>query len=155
NRQALFGPDHPETLEAMGGLAGAHAGARQRDKSARLLEQLLEKQRAIYGPTHGSTLGTMHSLAVNYEDLDRRDESLALVEKVQEARKSASSVFFKLCFAYACQRAGKLDQAEHLLREALEQCRKQHDSPSQREQTANTLGWLARTLLLKRQYDEA
>jgi tetratricopeptide (TPR) repeat protein len=100
----------------------------------------------------------MQSLALTYDYLDRLDDSIALYERVLETERSAgheNNIYLRLCFAYACQQAGKLDRAERLLRDALERCRKQPNSLGQRTQTANTCGWLARTLLLKKQYDAA
>src|SRR5262249_39391390 len=60
-----------------------------------------------------------------------------------------------MTFAHACMVAGQLDRAERLLREALENCRNQPSSFGVRVQTANTCGWLAQTLFLKKQYDAA
>src|SRR5262249_51139009 len=105
-----------------------------------------------------SALDTMHALALNYNYLDRLDDSIALYERVLEFYQSTgpeNQIYLRLCLAYACQRAGKLDRAERLLRDALERCRKQPSSFGHRVQTANTCGWLARTLLLKKQYDAA
>jgi serine/threonine protein kinase len=159
NRQTILGPDHPETLSCVGSLSDAYWAAGKWDASVQLFEQLLEKQRVICGPTHPSTLDTMHSLAMNYEFVDRLAESIALHESVLEHLRSTTGpegqIWCMMTFAQVCQRAGKLDQSERLLREALEQIRKQEDCLKRRNTIANTLGWLARTLQLKGQYAEA
>jgi serine/threonine protein kinase/tetratricopeptide (TPR) repeat protein len=158
NRRATLGPDHPETLGAMNGLANAYSYAGEWDKSVRLWEQSLEKHRVLLGPTHPSTLGIMHNLAIDYKNLNRLAESIALYEEIRKHDESGwgreQQIYYRLCFSIACQQAGKLDQAELLLREALELARKRDDSLGQ-FQKANTLGWLARTLLLKKQYGDS
>jgi tetratricopeptide (TPR) repeat protein len=161
SRKARLGPDHPETLVCVFELAGDYQFVGQWATSGRLLEQLLEKQRNICGPMHPATLDTMHWLAMNYGGVDRFAESLALHEQVLEVRKSAlgpeheSTTWCMLTFAQVCQRTGRLEQAERLLRGALEQTRKRDDSLGRRQGTANALGWLARNLLLQEQYTAA
>jgi tetratricopeptide (TPR) repeat protein len=161
NRTAVLGPDHPETIDCARRLAAAYGYAGEFETSAPLWEQLLAKHLVLRGPKHVDTASAMHHLAIDYMCLDRLPESLALFEKVLEIYKStlgptdAGTTWCMLCFAQACQQAGKLDQAESLLREALEQIRKRDDSTGRRGATANALGWLARTLLLKKQYTAA
>jgi tetratricopeptide (TPR) repeat protein len=121
---------------------------------------VLEKQRAILGPAHADTLDTMHNLAMNYGDVDRFAESLTLHEKVLELRKSTyghenNPAWCLRTFAQVCQRAGKLDEADRLLRDALAHTRKQNDSHAQRLGKANSLGWRALNLLLQQQYATA
>jgi len=153
SREATLGPDHAETLACLGGLASAYGNAGQWDTSVRLFEQLLDKQRTTSGTTHPSTFGAMHALAINYFLVDRFDESIALHVKVLDFRKSMlvrgdrSTTGCMMSFAQACQRAGKLDQADQLLREALQQLRKSQDSMGGLNARANALGWLGRNLL--------
>jgi serine/threonine protein kinase len=123
-----FGPDHPETLAAVVNLAGAYHNAGQWDVSIPLLEQVLEEQRTICGPKDPSTLGTMHDLALWYMDVNRLDESMTLHEQYLEVIKSqnrpVSEVSWAMrTYAQACQRAGKLDRADRVLRELLELAR--------------------------------
>ena len=58
-------------------------------------------------------------------------------------------------FAEACQRAGDLDRADQLLRDALELHRKKEDSLIRRNNIANQLGWLALNLLLQERHGDA
>ena len=60
-----------------------------------------------------------------------------------------------MTFAQVCQRAGKLDRADQLLREVLEHTQKRADSIGRQYTRANILGWLSRNLLLQERYDEA
>jgi tetratricopeptide (TPR) repeat protein len=159
-RRARLGPDHPETLSCVRSLALAYQFAGQLDSCARLLEQVLEKYFATNGPLHPATLEVMQALAWTYALTGRLADSLALHEKVHAARLVAfgpdhDPTWGVLVFSQVCQWAGRLDQADRLLRDALEQYRKRDDSLASRAQKANTLGWLALNLLLQEQYAEA
>ncbi len=158
--EALRGSDHPVTLACMTDLAGAYQFAGQLDTSGRLLEQLLEKRRNIFDPTDANTLRTMAIQAWNYGLMGRFPESIALYDKYHESLKStfgpvAGSDQVKTHFAEVCQWAGKLDHAERLFREALSQDRKGRDSLGWRSRIANSLGFLALTLVMQERYDEA
>jgi serine/threonine protein kinase len=162
NRTAMLGPDHTDTLECMAGLATAYGMAGEWGTSVPLWKELLRKRTTIFGPTHPSTLGAMHQLAMNYRSLDRFAESMALHEKVLDGLKSIygpehdSMIWPMQTFAEVCQRAGKFDRADQLLRAVLEQIPKNRkDSLGSRNNTANALGWLAVNLLLQERYDEA
>jgi tetratricopeptide (TPR) repeat protein len=159
HRRQLFGPDHPETLEAVVSLAQNYHAAGHWEMAIQLLEPLLEKQRTNRGPKDPSTLGKMHTLAMCYMEVNRLKESMALHEQVLEDHKSqnrpAEVAWTMRTFAQACQRAGKLDRADQLLREALEIDRNHEDSQACRNGRGNTLGWLALNLLLQQRYDEA
>jgi tetratricopeptide (TPR) repeat protein len=125
------------------------------------MEELLEKQRSICGPAHTDTLHNMHQLALIYMNVNRFTDSIALHEKLLELYTSASdgkhdsTTWCMLTFAQACQRAGKLDQADRLLRGALSQIRNRDDSLGRRQGKANALGWLALNLLLQQKCVEA
>jgi tetratricopeptide (TPR) repeat protein len=158
----MLGPDHTDTLQCMAGLASAYGFAGEWGTSVRLLEEVLAKRSTICGPRHPSTLGTMHLLAMNYRDTDRFTESIELHEKVLDGLKSTygpehASMYLPMqTFAMVCQRAGKFDRADQLLRALLKQYPKNRkDSLRSRNDTATALGWLAVNLLLQEQYDEA
>ena len=160
NREDALGSDHPETLAALNDWASAYWLAGRYERSVPLLEQLLNKQRDICGPTHSQTIGTMHAPAMNYLEADRLDESIKLHEALLEALNNLGAgnelpSWPLRTFAQACQRAGRLDRADKLLREALATDRNAADSQRQRNGTANTLGWLALNLYLQERYDEA
>jgi eukaryotic-like serine/threonine-protein kinase len=157
-RTATLGPNHPETFAAIGVLGAAYRTAGQWATSIPLLEKLLEEKRTVCGPTHASTLRTMHELAMNYWDVDRFDESTALHEKALDALKITTGPDYMgwiRTFAMVCQRAGKLDQADRLWREAIELNQKREDSVGTRIQRAGFLSFLSLNLLLQERYDEA
>jgi serine/threonine protein kinase len=165
-RRQMLGPDHPETLACLSHLAAAYCWGRQFDQSVRLYEQVLEKQRTICGPTHPETLDTMLGLAEAYRDGGRLAEALALYERLLDSLKSTHGPvspsnyleifhFPMVTFARACQRAGELDRAERLLREALAILQKRKPSPFWRAERAKLLAFLANNMYLKQHYAEA
>ena len=121
-RGVYFGSDQPETVASVSDLAAAYGQAGQWETSAQLLERLLESCRVVVGPEDGETLGVLHSLALNYGHLDRLEESLLLHQKVLDGFGAGTDpenrIWCLMTFAQVCQRAGKLDQSERLLREA-------------------------------------
>jgi serine/threonine protein kinase/tetratricopeptide (TPR) repeat protein len=157
NRTKTLGTDHPETLTNEQNLVAAYDAAGQYDKSIPLAEQLLEKQRTICGPTNSRTMATMYILALSYREVGRLDESIALYEQNLETVRSQNAPIapYILGLAQACQLAGKLDRADKLLREALQELQTAEDSHRNRNGMANTLGWLALNLSLQRRYAEA
>ncbi|MFO0808810.1 MAG: tetratricopeptide repeat protein [Gemmataceae bacterium] len=160
-QSARLGPGHLETLACVCDLAEAYHLASRCEMSIPLLEQTLEKQRTIFGPTHASTLGTMQILAWHYSEARRFPEALSLYPKVWDTFKTTNDpgqeppADWCIRFGLTCQRAGKLDQADPLLRKALEQLQKREDSVSRRAGRDNFHGWLALNLLLQERYDEA
>jgi serine/threonine protein kinase/tetratricopeptide (TPR) repeat protein len=154
-REATCGRGHIETLACLGNLAGAYEMAGDWKRSTLLWNQVLGEYRVKFGPTDPATLGAKHNLANCYLSLDRLQEAQEIYQEILDATpKPEDQVYCKLCFAYACQQAGKLDQGERLLREALDISRKRVDV-TRRLQTANAQGWLARNLLLQNRYVEA
>jgi serine/threonine protein kinase/tetratricopeptide (TPR) repeat protein len=156
-RVTRLGPDHPDTLADACNLAGAYQFASRWDESVPLLEQVIEKQLTLHGPTHPTTLNTMHTLAWHYFEADRFVESIALHQKVMDTiifnsgPNNTSLIWVRMTFAQACMRVGKFDQADELLREAIEQNQKLEDTIGQQIQHANILGWLSLNLLFTRE----
>jgi serine/threonine protein kinase len=159
NRKARLGPDHPETVACLSRLAETCFMAGEWEKSACLREQLLEKRRTISGPTHPDTIGAMLALAHTYQNMARLEESIALYETVLDHLRTTTypegQAGCKFNLGIVCQRAGQLDHAERLFREVLPIVRKRGATCNERLGTANTLAWLARTLLLQERYAEA
>jgi serine/threonine protein kinase/tetratricopeptide (TPR) repeat protein len=155
-QKALFGADHPKTLSSRFSLIHSLHRAGQLDwhTKVRILEQLLDKQREICGPTHPATLGTMHRLAVDYIWVGRFAESLDFHEKLL-ASANGDTNWYVLTYSQACQYAGKLDHAEHLLQRLFKINEARPDSFGSRSQRATLCGWMARTLHLQNRDTEA
>jgi tetratricopeptide (TPR) repeat protein len=162
---AVLGPDDPVTLSCLSNLARAQFLAGQWNTSVWLLEQALEKQRAKCGLANPATVGTMHWLAINYMNVNRLKESVDLHEKVLKL-SSQSDTWARLTLAQACQRAGKFDRADQVLREALGLLRKREVadridpeigfvSLKLKYSTSNAHGWLALNLFLQGRHQEA
>jgi serine/threonine protein kinase/tetratricopeptide (TPR) repeat protein len=157
NSTAKLGPDDPATLACRRFVAEAYWFGGQLEKSVQLLRDVLERESAILGPTHAGTLDTMCQLALTYRDTDQLAESMALYEKVYTIRKAtlgpeAYAPNAIIGFAEVSQRAGKVDQAERLLRKALEQQKQRKDSLDSRNNLANVLGFLAANMLMQEKY---
>ena len=58
-RKAKLGPDHPDTLESMFGLAWAYQAAGRLDEATSLHEEVLRLRKAKLGPDHPDTLHSM------------------------------------------------------------------------------------------------
>jgi serine/threonine protein kinase/tetratricopeptide (TPR) repeat protein len=156
SRRAVFGPDRPETRGCVGLLAEAYQFAGQLETSVRLWEQLLEQHRALEGPTHPATLETMDRLAFVYGCMGRHRESLALYEKFFALRNTGfgrDQAFQR--YVMVCQWAGKCDQVDKPLREALKLRNPDHGSFGERNEMALLLGLMALNLLLQERYDDA
>ncbi len=160
-RKATHGPDDLVTLSCMSELAGAYQLGKQFESCIPLYQQVLEKARSTCGPTHPFTLNTTHSLAMCYQMVNRPADSLDLYETLLDALKSKngpdheSTVWPRMTYAQACQRAGDLDRADQLLREALAIHQKQEPSRRWRAARARITGWMALSLCLRKKYAEA
>jgi tetratricopeptide (TPR) repeat protein len=154
--RAVLGPNHPQTRNSLIGLAVAYEFAGQLEASVRLYEQLLEQQRTLEGPTHPATLEALPPLAWNYGLMGRLEESLALYEKFFALRDTGfgRDATFQL-YVTVCQWAGKYDQVDKPLHEAVKLRRPDHGSFDERNATANVRGFLALNLLLQKRYEEA
>jgi hypothetical protein len=80
--RAACGPDHPDTLKAMGALAMSYDEAGRLDEALKLREEVLALSRKVNGPEHLDTLYAMYNLESSYREAGRRDETLKLEEEV-------------------------------------------------------------------------
>jgi tetratricopeptide (TPR) repeat protein len=158
-RKAALGPDHPETLASAQQLAGAYSFAGQWDASERILQDVLRRSRAVQGAAHLFTLAAMRTLAMNYDATGRFAESMALYEQLLRLHATTSQpeerAWMLRTFAQVCQRAGRLDRADELLKESLAIEQTWDDSFRRRTATANIRGWQAVNHLLRHNYAEA
>jgi tetratricopeptide (TPR) repeat protein len=76
------GPEHADTLMAMGNLADSYAAAARPDEALKLREDLLRLSRKVNGPEHPDNVRAMGYLAESYAAVGRRDEALRLREEV-------------------------------------------------------------------------
>ena len=84
----IFGPNHPNTLEAMSHLAGAYRDQGRIAEAAQLKETVLEKSKEILGEEDIKTFRAMANLAVTYCDQGRMTAAAQLQETVLEKYKA-------------------------------------------------------------------
>jgi serine/threonine protein kinase/tetratricopeptide (TPR) repeat protein len=85
---ARLGPDHPDTLMSMHGLASAWEGLGKYQEAFALRQETLKLRQQKLGPDHPDTLETMSSLAGSYSNLGRYEDALELDQKTLALRKA-------------------------------------------------------------------
>jgi eukaryotic-like serine/threonine-protein kinase len=85
---ARLGPDHPDTLTSMHGVASAWAGLGMYQEAFALRQETLKLRQQKLGPDHPDTLETMSSLAGSYSNLGRYDDALNLDRETLTLRKA-------------------------------------------------------------------
>ena len=82
------GPNHPDTLRAMTGLAKSYYAMGRHADAATLCEETLALQNAQLGPDHPDTLASRITLASIYVRLRRHADALALHEETMALQKA-------------------------------------------------------------------
>ena len=75
------GPDHPDTLASMSGLAAAYSVLGRYAEALKLHEETLALRKARLGPDHPDTLASRNGLANAHLNLGRSAEALGLYEE--------------------------------------------------------------------------
>ncbi|RDW59348.1 uncharacterized protein DSM5745_11043 [Aspergillus mulundensis] len=83
-----FGPEHPETLKSMTGLAATYHDQARWAEAEELDSFVLEARRKTIGSRDRLTLTTMANLATTYVSQDRMEEAESLRVEVYETSKS-------------------------------------------------------------------
>lgn len=86
-RERAFGPEAPETLDALEDLADASGDAGDLDAVAEISQQLVDARERVLGRTHPTTLRTRDDLAQSLIDVDRVDEAIAVLEVTVRRRE--------------------------------------------------------------------
>ncbi len=125
-REALLGPDHPDTLASLNNLAVAYLDTGQTEQATTLLEQTLKLCEAKLGPDHPDTLGCRNNLGEAYRDAGRTAEAIKLHEETlkrmtgrlgPQHRDTLSS---RNNVALAYEAAGRLAEATAMHEKTLE-----------------------------------
>jgi serine/threonine protein kinase/tetratricopeptide (TPR) repeat protein len=82
------GPEHPDTLKSMSGLALTYAGLGRHADALNLQEETLALMKAKLGPDHPATLASMNNLALCYATLGRQADALKLQEETLALRRA-------------------------------------------------------------------
>jgi tetratricopeptide (TPR) repeat protein len=83
-----LGPDHPETLKCMNGLASSYYEAGRLQEALKLFEEAVQRKRAKLGPDHPETLKSMNNLAASYLAAGRIQEAIKLHEETLQFKKA-------------------------------------------------------------------
>ncbi len=122
---AQLGPDHPDTVASMLGLALGYRDAGKLDRALLLFEETLALTKSKLGPNHPHTQASMFNLALSYLAGGKFDRALPLFEETLALVKSKLGPDHPDTLAnmssLACyyKDAGKLDRALPLFEETL------------------------------------
>jgi hypothetical protein len=121
-------------------------------------EQVIGKDEARRGPIEAGASAYAVALALTYSDAGLHAEGAARMDKIRECKNRLGGRdfdgFFAHCRAVAYQRAGRLDEADRVMRELAEFNRKRGDSSGQLK-AAKNLEVLGVNLLLQQRFSEA
>jgi serine/threonine protein kinase len=126
-----YGPESPETLDAMANLSNLLMAQGRMDEAGRLIEELLGLQRKVLGQDHPDTLRSMYRQAtILCCKQDKREEGRRLTEEVLERQRRVlgqdhpDTLRSMYNLAVVRWEEGKLDEAERLFEEVLGQQQK-------------------------------
>jgi len=125
-KEAVLGPSHPDTLQAVNTLAAHLMATGRRPAVEPLLRQALEGAESKLGPSHPSTLMVLNNLAVMLQRMSRQIEAEPLLRRAAEgsekmfgmAHPSTLRSFNNLAMLLAEQ--GKHEEAKQLLERVIE-----------------------------------
>jgi serine/threonine protein kinase/tetratricopeptide (TPR) repeat protein len=87
HHQAVFGPEHRETLLAMADLANAYGGDGRWNEALKLCGEVLTLRRESLGPEHPEVLAAMGDMASFYQMIGRKEDALRLREEILPLRR--------------------------------------------------------------------
>src|SRR5215472_1134059 len=86
-RRRVSGPQYPDTLSSMNGLANVYWHQGEYAQAEALYSQILEIRRRVLGPEHPDTLASMNGLADVYDDQGKYAQAEALYSQILEIRR--------------------------------------------------------------------
>jgi non-specific serine/threonine protein kinase/serine/threonine-protein kinase len=125
-RNRIFGPDHPQTLEAMDALEWAISLQRKTKEAEKMEQETLAIRRRVLGNDDPNTARSMAYLAWSLQEEGRYAEAEALQRPALAIRRRTlgpehqDTLVSMRDLAISLEMTGRLDEAEKLLREALE-----------------------------------
>ncbi len=129
---ATFGPEHPDTLREMRGLAYCYFQVGRRDEALQLREEVTTRFIKVLGPEHPEVLHSMNYLAFSYYAAGRQDEALKLQEKVLPLHRKVNgpehpdTLEAMTTLALSFRAKGRHDEALRLQLEVVPLSRKAH-----------------------------
>ncbi len=158
-REALLGPDHPDTLVTMGNLALTLNNVGRFEEAATLFDRTIARSRRVLGPDHDYTIMLEGNLALSYQFLGRNDDAEIRFVRSLEAYEdifgsdhpTTLHAAHNLGSFYAS--IGRFEDAEPLLVRALERRRELLGEDS--FDTQASMGILGRLYFQQQRFDEA
>jgi serine/threonine protein kinase len=119
------GPEHPDTLRSMMGLANSYADAGRTQEALQLRDETLQFMKTKLGPDDDDTLRSMNNLADSYVAAGRSQEAITLLEETLQLYKAklgpdqpeTIKCMGNLALAFAA--AGRTQEAHKLHEETL------------------------------------
>ena len=158
-RRRMLGPEHPDTLASMKGLARTLDSAGQYAEAEKLLRQTLDIERRVLGPEHPNTLASMNGLANTLSDEGHDADAETLYRQTLDIERRVLGPqhpdTLKLVgnLGIILQEQGKYSEAEKIQRETLDMGRRIRGP-----EHPDTLAWmdnLANTLYEEGRYSES
>ncbi|PVF95828.1 TPR-like protein [Serendipita vermifera] len=122
----LLGPDHPDTIKAMGGLAVTLSNRGQLEEAEKMQREVLEMYRKLLGLDHLYTINAMGKLALTLSRCGQLEEAEKIQREVLDARKKILGLdHFDTIKAMGdltvtLSNRGQLEEAEKIWREVLD-----------------------------------
>jgi tetratricopeptide (TPR) repeat protein len=88
-KKAELGPEHPDTLHSMSGLAGSYFVLGHMEEALRIWEELIALEMTVLGGEHPDTIDTMQNAAMAYRELGRDADGEKLLQKAMKLRGSS------------------------------------------------------------------
>ncbi len=126
--ERLFGPSHPDTLNARNNLAAAYQSAGRTTEAILLFEQTLAGRERLLGPDHPDSMRSRNDLARAYREAGRVAEAVPLVERTLGARERLlgadhpSTLASRNNLASAYQAVGRPAEAIALFEKNVDAC---------------------------------
>ncbi len=123
---ALYGEDHPLTVEALADLGVTLAGSGDNAGALKKFEEFEEKWRQLFGPQHPNLAIINNNKAFVLLELDRPEEAIAAFEVSLELRRdifgneNLNTLYGLINICYGLTKTGKNQEALPLMQEAEE-----------------------------------
>jgi tetratricopeptide (TPR) repeat protein len=155
----LLGPGDPDPIDYLKALAQAYRRHELCELAIDVMSALVEKRKLLSGPLHPATISAVHNLADCYLSAGRLTESIELHEQALALSTATNgpdhpeTVYIMRTYSRALQGAWRLEEADRVLRCALEGSRKQ--AVRRDHEIALVQRILGLNLLLQERYVEA
>ena len=92
------GPEHPDTLQSMDGLAATFFRLGRSKEQLNLYEECLEIRKRVLGQEHPDTLQSMDELAATYIAMGKYDEVIQTLKKALEKDPAVDMLWSQLAY---------------------------------------------------------